>query len=57
MATKSIYKNVRIKNKSSCHKLINALEQSNKTCCERTIISKKVQTVSGDKIKEIFGNN
>lgn len=55
MATKSIYKNVRIKDKASCRKLVNALEQSNTVHCEKIVFSKKVQTITGEKIKEIFG--
>lgn len=54
MATSSIFANVRIKNKTACKNLISALEKSKQTKAEEVVFSRPVETIKGDKIKEIF---
>lgn len=54
MATKSIFKDVRIKSKNSCQKLLSALERTRSSKPIEVIYSKSVATVEGEKIKEIF---
>ena len=54
MATKSVYKDIRIKDKSLCRNFISALENAKGKKSKEVVMSKKVQTISGDKIKEIF---
>lgn len=55
MATKSIYKDVRIKNKVLCRNFVSALEHAENKKGKDVIISRKVQILNKEKIKEIFG--
>lgn len=56
MATKSIYKDVRIKDRASCNKFLSALENAEGKAAKEVVLSKKVQKLSVDKIKEFFDN-
>ena len=55
MATKSIYKEVRVTNKTMCKKLLAALENAERKGAKKVVMSKNVQNVSGQKIKDLFG--
>lgn len=55
MATKSILKNINIKDRHSARSLINALEQSKNTKSKDINYSKVVKDIPKDKIKSIFG--
>lgn len=54
MATKSIYKEVRIKDPALCRKFVSALEHSKERRCKEVVISKMVTTVKGEALKEMF---
>lgn len=54
MATSSIYTNVRIKNKSDCRKLVDALEHAKSAKKPEVKFSRPVETVKGENIKELF---
>ena len=54
MATKSIYKNVSIKSRSLARGLISALENAQNKKKKEVVLSKSLQSVSKDKIAEIF---
>lgn len=56
MATKSIYKDIRIKDRALCRNFVSALEHAEGKSSKKVILSKKVTTIRGDKIKEIFDN-
>ncbi|ERJ00832.1 hypothetical protein LJB68_13845 [bacterium 210820-DFI.6.52] len=56
MATKSITKDVYIKDKALCRGLIRALESAEKKSAQKVIFSKKVTEAKGDQIKELFGD-
>lgn len=57
MATKSIYKNINIKNKSVCRSLIKALENAKNKQSKEVVLSKKCIELKGSDIKKIFGDN
>lgn len=54
MATKSILKNIDIKNKACCSVFINALESAKKKKSKRVTLDKACIEVGGKKIREIF---
>lgn len=54
MATKSIYKDIRIKDPVLCRNFVSALELSKKKKGKEIILSKRVTTIKGESIKEIF---
>ncbi|MDE7390174.1 MAG: hypothetical protein K2M82_04455 [Lachnospiraceae bacterium] len=54
MATSSLYANVKIKDKSSCQKLVKALEHSKASKGTEVKFSRSVERVQGEKIKELF---
>ena len=54
MATSSIYEDVRIKNRSECRRLVSALESAMNKKGKDVIIPREVQTIKGEKIKELF---
>jgi len=56
MATKSITKDVYIKDKALCRGLIRALESAEKKSAQKVVFSKKVTEAKGDQIKELFGD-
>lgn len=55
MATKSIFKNISIRDEKLATRLANALEGTHSKG-KKVIISKSYQEVTGEKIKEIFGD-
>ncbi len=50
MATKSIYKDIRIKNCASCNKFLSALENAKGKAEKDVVMTKKVQKLSIEKI-------
>ena len=56
MATKSMYKNIKIKSKPLAHSFIRALENAQNFTNERAIPNVKVQDVKKEKIKDFFGD-
>lgn len=57
MATKSIYKNINLKNKIQVKELIFALEKSINKQAKKVQISKSVKEIKDNNIKKIFENN
>ncbi len=56
MATKSFLKNINIKTAKQAHNLINALEKSERHCGEEVVMSRAVNEVSRDQIKNFVKN-
>ena len=54
MATKSIYKDVRIKDPSLCRRFVSALENAESDRGKEVVFSKRVTTVKGEDIKKMF---
>ena len=54
MATKSILKNVNIKDKRLAHTFVDALEQAENTKYKSVQLSKSCKELTGDKIKLFF---
>lgn len=54
MATKSILKNIVIKNKKSCCSLINALETAKGKIRKEVVFSRDYRTATEDDIDKIF---
>ena len=54
MATKSIYKNVNIKEKNLSRTLVSALENAKNKSCKTVQMQKSVKDIRGEKIKELF---
>lgn len=54
MATKSIYKNLVIRDERLAVRLANALDSA-KPKGKKVVLSKSCQEITGEKIKEIFG--
>ncbi len=54
MATKSILKNITIRDKYLGRNLVVALENAEKKSVKQVYPSKMCQTIKGEKIKEIF---
>ncbi len=57
MATKSIIKDVKIKNKQLAHTFISALCQAEDDKYKPVKITREYRELTGDKIKEFFGKN
>lgn len=57
MATKSILKNVVIKDKKSCSSLVNALESAKGKRAKEVVYSRSVRTADDEMIKKMFGDN
>lgn len=55
MATKSILKNVNIKEKRFARTFVGALEEANKSKYVPTQLSRECTELKGEKIKEFFG--
>lgn len=55
MATKSILKNVNIKEKQFVRTFVGALEEANESKYVPTQLSRECTELKGDKIKEFFG--
>lgn len=56
MATKSMYKNIKIKSKPLAHSFIRALENAQNFTNERAIPNVKVQGVRKENVKDFFGD-
>lgn len=57
MATKSIYKNVNLKNKTLARGLILALENAMNKQEKEVQVSKSVKEIKGNDLRKIFGDN
>lgn len=57
MATKSILKDVKIKDKQLAHTFITALEQAENSKYKPTPITRECKELTGDNIKDFFGKN
>lgn len=57
MATKSILKNVDVKDKKLAKSLVVALENAANKKSQSVSLSRTYTDIKSDKIKEIFGNN
>lgn len=55
MATKSILKEINVRDRHSARNLVVALESSEKSKVEEIQMTKSVKEISKDKIKAIFG--
>ncbi len=56
MATKSILKDVNIKNKRSAKKFVDALENASGKTSKTVVYSRTVTELKGDDIKKYFGD-
>lgn len=56
MATKSIFKNIVISDNKTAGRLLCALEKSGNSKKKEVVLTKKCQTITGEKIKEMFGD-
>ena len=56
VATKSILKNITIKEKATSRSLIAALEHADKKSCKDVKFSRGVRTADRDLIRSLFGN-
>ena len=54
MATNSIYKEMRVKNRNCCRNLVTALENAEKRSSKVVVISKRIQEIKGDALKKMF---
>lgn len=57
MATKSIYKDVRIADKALCRQLVSALENAENKHSKEVKMSKKVSNISLDELSTFFKND
>lgn len=57
VATKSITKNVDIRDKKLCRTFVDALENAEKKHAKEVSLSRSFKEVKGSKIKELFGDN
>ena len=57
MATKSIYKAIRVKDPSLCRRLVSALENAKSDRGKEVIFSKRVTTVKGEDINKMFSGD
>lgn len=57
MATKSIMKNVDIRDKKLCRAFVDALENAEGKKSKEVVLSRTFKEISGDKIKKIFGES
>lgn len=56
MATNSIYKEMRIKDRKYCRNFVAALENAEKKSGKDVVPSKRIQEIRGDSIKKMFGD-
>ena len=56
MATKSIYKNINIKDKKPGRALVTALENAKEFKGKEVVLTKKCQKIKKDQLKEFFGD-
>lgn len=57
MATKSIFKDVRIRNRPACRSLVLALEKAKSSQNKTVQLKKKYREISGEEIKKLFGDD
>ena len=57
MATKSILKDIEIKDKQLAHTFVTALGQAENSKYKSTRLTRECKELTGDKIKEFFGKN
>lgn len=55
MATKSILKNITIKDKAYCRSFVSALENSQYKHSKQVTTDKKIRDLSREEIKKVFG--
>lgn len=55
MATKSIYKNIKIKDRIMCRDLVSALENAHAKQSTPVNFQRRVRDVRGEDIKKLFG--
>lgn len=55
MATKSILKDIKIKDKQLAHAFIDALEQAESSKYKPTQVTRECKELTGDNIKDFFG--
>ena len=55
MATKSVYKEIRVKDKKFCRSIVSALENAQRKRGNEVVLSKSVRTIPKDSIKEFLG--
>lgn len=56
MATKSIYKNIKIKDRYMCRNLVSALENAHAKRSAPVDFQRSVSDVRGEDIKKLFGD-
>lgn len=56
MATNSIYKEMRVKDRKYCRNFVAALENAEKKSGKNVTFSKRVQEVRGDSLRKMFGD-
>ena len=54
MATSSIFTNVKVKSKTDCEKLILALENAQCKKNKEVVLSRPVEVIKGEKVKDLF---
>jgi len=55
MATKSIYKDVRIKDPALCKKFVRALENAERNSVKNVVLTRQHENIAGPSIKKLFG--
>lgn len=55
MATKSILKDIKIKDKQLAHTFVEALNQAENSKYKQVQMTRECKVLTGDKIKEFFG--
>ena len=56
MATNSIYKEMRIKDRKYCRNFVAALENAEKKSGKDVVPSKRIQEIRGNILKKMFGD-
>lgn len=56
MATNSIYKEMRVKDRKYCRNFVAALENAEKKSSKDVVVSKLVKEIKGDNLRKMFGN-
>jgi ribosomal protein L30E len=57
MATKSILKNISIRDKSLCKSFVQALENAENRQAKKIVLSKSCRELTREQIKKYFSNN
>ena len=57
MATKSILKNIDIKDNASCFALVDALEKAEGKRGKKVVLSKPCTELKGEALKKVFGSS